>query len=143
MAAFSRRRILGGSAAVALAALPFVAAAASGPDAELIRLCAEFDALERQYVSYFRGGANYIEDDYDRSDVTDPISDEQKILLNRICLLPTRTPEGFRARLRMMTLWAPEWTEELPETAADEGGFWDERMRAAFFRDMLAATAAA
>ena len=63
-------------------------------DEELIRLCAEFDALERRIISFHTGGSAYIGDDDARQRAIDPIQGEQLPLLDRIIELRAITAEG-------------------------------------------------
>lgn len=79
----------GGSAGVVLA---------TKPDAELIRLCAEIDALEDLLTVCGRhegkpGGPE--EDEYD--DLVATVWEQQKVLTDRICALPCTTPAGLCA----------------------------------------------
>jgi hypothetical protein len=62
MAPLSRRKTLLGAAlgaigSSAVAKTASAAGAGAHPDAELIRLCAEFDALEHHINSHYAGGA--------------------------------------------------------------------------------------
>ncbi|MCW8309304.1 hypothetical protein AruPA_19955 [Acidiphilium sp. PA] len=102
----NRRRTLASLAAGTAAALVApIAAQASNPDAELIALCARFDANERHYLSFHTGGENHIPDDDARDTVTDPIQDEQRALAREITSHRITTLAGFAAVAQSLGLW--------------------------------------
>ena len=130
----ARRRLLATAAGLAAALAPAAAlAAASSPDAELIRLCGEFDALQRRILALYPEGATPIEDDNERAEAIAPLSDAQDELLDRICALRATTPAGIKARAKTLVLFVPDKAE----CADDEGGYVDERMIAALLRDLV------
>lgn len=102
----------------------------AGPnsDAELIRLCEAFDALERQYDATFRTM------DEDAGDVArDRIVEQQEPLLNRMTALRAKSREGLRARLESLLLW----DKELGFGDAEcEGECFNTRLLAALLRDL-------
>lgn len=104
----------------------------ASPDAALLRLCAEFDALERQYQALFVG-ANAEGDDAEerRKPAEDAIAALQGPLLDRICALRATTPEGWRARAGTLALYAPHIARH------DPGDHVDSRMVGALLRDLL------
>jgi len=101
------------------------------PDAELIRLCAEADALEHSVRSLYTDGSSPIEDDAERDRAQAPLEAQQKPLFDRICCLRATTLEGHVARARTLRTWAPDFGD-------DEGGSYDSRLLGALLRDMLA-----
>jgi hypothetical protein len=86
-----------------------------GADAELIRLCPEFDGLERQVKSYFPGGANYIRDDNERDVFIDQLWEQQKRLLDPLIEARATTLDGFRARAATLALFAQDMAEPDPD----------------------------
>jgi hypothetical protein len=100
-------------------------------DGELIRLCAEFDALERRIISFHTGGSAYIVDDAARQRAIDPIQDEQLPLLDRIVELRAITAEGWKARAATLVLYTPHYVNVREP-------YVDQRMIGALLRDMVA-----
>lgn len=137
-----RRAALGLFGAALLAAAPVRAAASPGafaplpvapsPDAELIRLCDAFNALEAKVKAAYYG-PDWIEDDRERDDFLDPIRDAQEELLRQIVLIRATTVQGIVARAVMYTTW----DEEFPRRW-DEIGGWDDGMVYALVRDAAA-----
>ncbi|MDQ2801892.1 MAG: hypothetical protein M3Y41_04080 [Pseudomonadota bacterium] len=84
-----------GTAAL-LAGGAIVPALAAQPDAELVALCARFDALERQINALF-GRPAAIEDE-DVHDAIEPIWKAQLKLTEMICSLRATSLAGHRAR---------------------------------------------
>ncbi len=116
----SRRMMLKASIALSLAT-PVVAAPTAG-DAEVIRLCAAFDVLERQYQAEFRD----VEagEEWDRADAAaDLIREQQEPILDAICACRPSTPEGFRALANSLVLQEGELLKQDP----GEGG-WNDRL---------------
>ncbi len=126
----SRRMMLKASIAVSLA-IPAAAATPAG-DAELIRLCAEFDALERRLQAF------------DTSNLADPqveeeweafctmISAQQRPLLDRLCTLPCSTTAGVYALGRTLALYLDKMDmEDTP------GGYVDSRLTGALLRGIV------
>ena len=130
--AASRRSLFAGVPAALLAgavAAPTLLAAAH-PDAELIRLCAEFDALEIQHEAFFEGPTR-IDDDEDRDVALEPIETAQKALLDRICHLPICTLDGARALASTYLLYIAKQADQLPTQ------YWDQRFERAIVRGLV------
>ena len=114
---------------------PAVAAsAAPDTDAELIRLCAEFDALERQIRSYYAGGANYIQDEDERDARIEPLCEQQERLLPSLVEARAATLDGLRARATTLAIYMPEMAD--PNVNDDTAG----KMVAAILRDLTGGT---
>ncbi len=131
-AATSRRSLFAGVPAVLLAgavAAPALAAAAH-PDAELIRLCAEFDALEIQHETLFEGSTR-IDDDEERGVALEPIETAQKALLDRICHLPICTLDGARALASTYFLYIGKQGDQPPTP------YWDQRFERAIVHGLV------
>jgi len=105
-----------------------IAHAADNPDAELIALCGQFDALERQVHALYDGPTR-IKDEDELDALVAAITDQQKPLLARLCEMRATTEAGFRARAATANLW---WADR-PEP--DEA-YWNERMIMALLRDL-------
>ena len=130
----ARRRLLATAAGLAAALAPAAAlAAASSPDAELIRLCGEFERAATPHHGPYSEGATPIEDDNERAEAIAPLSDAQDELLDRICTLRATTLAGIKARAKTLVLFVPDKAE----CADEEGGYVDERMIAALLRDLV------
>ncbi|MCW8308402.1 hypothetical protein AruPA_15290 [Acidiphilium sp. PA] len=121
--------VAGTAAALAVSVSTSQAAAA---DAELIALCARFDANERHYLSFYPGGENHIPDDDARDAVTDPIQDEQHALATEITSHRITTLAGFAAVARSLGLWDSQIGE--PE----QHGCINEQLVAMLVRDARA-----
>ncbi len=143
----SRRHLIGGSILAALSGAAFAGAvvlpnpgeafpAATGPDAELIRLCAECDALQaridKQYTTPWEhlspSEAHAREVAIDAA--IEPLTDAQDLLLERICAMRATTPQGHAARARTLIAWDkdPCWTD-------DE--CWNNQLIGAIVRDLV------
>jgi hypothetical protein len=109
-----------------------IAAKAGNPDAELIALCARFDANERRYLSFYSGGENHIPDDDARDTVTDPIQDQQRDLAEQITAHRITTLAGFAAVARSLGLWDSQIGEP------DEHGCINDQLVAMLVRDARA-----
>ena len=106
-----RRALLTGSAAavaaMATGAVALAGAAPAGSDAELIALCADFDALERRIDALFEGVSAL---DFDAADAAACVIEvDQRRVLDRICALTPVTDNGCRALARSLTLLAPDY----------------------------------
>lgn len=105
-----RRAALRGALAATLAGLatPALAATISNPDAELIRLCGQIEALEERYVAILR--AQVTEEDEKRDDpALEAIGDEKHRLFE---LLPEPTTmEGAKALARAAVATAPHYRD--------------------------------
>ena len=109
----ARRAFLaGGVAATASAAVMASVESATGApsvssDAELIGLCAEFDALERRIDALFEGVSAL---EFDAADAAASVIEvDQRRVLDRICALTPATDEGCRAVARSLALLAPDY----------------------------------
>ncbi len=71
-----------------------VQAAAPGPDAELIALCAQLDALEHEFLATdFGAMPNTPEGDHAEAE-QERIADAQAPIVDAICARPPQTPAG-------------------------------------------------
>ncbi|GBQ80631.1 hypothetical protein [Komagataeibacter xylinus] len=122
-------RIAGVSALTTIGVTHASLARGQAEDAELISLCRKFDALEDEFLSYFSGGVNHIEDDEERDLYIEPLHWRQATLLDRICELKATTVTGLVTRLRVLA--------RLNKDASGISGpvYWDERMLHAVLRD--------
>ncbi len=155
----TRRRLVGGSLLAAACGAAFAGAVAlpdrgetfpakgiremripsqAGPDAELVRLCAECDALQQQIDDLFDEGsdlrphAEQLALEHDRDQLVEPLCRQQDPLLERICELRATTPQGHSARARTLLGWDkdPCWTH-------DE--CWNSQLIGAIVRDLVGA----
>jgi hypothetical protein len=123
----TRRR--GAFGLLAAGAFGRAAPAVANPDAEIIRLCAAFSALEVRVKAAFYG-PDAIRNDDDRDAVLDPIREEQEDLLLRITALRATTLRGIVARAAMYVFWDEGFPEDWEGT-----GTWDQMMLLALVRD--------
>ena len=138
-----RRAALGLFGAALLAAAPVRAAANPGafaplpvapsPDAELIRLCDAFNALEAKIQAAYSDGPEGIEDDNARDDFLEPIRAAQDDLLCQIEAIRATTMQGVMARAAMFAGWADDILADWAESHS-----YDERMLLALVRDAAA-----
>jgi len=129
----NRRKTLASLAAGTAAALAApIVANAGNTDAELIALCARFDANERRYLSFYSGGANEITDDDERDAVAGPIQDQQRDLAEQITAHRITTLAGFVAVARSLGLWDSQIGEP------DEHSCVNEQLIAMLVRDARA-----
>jgi len=145
MGAFTRRALFASGAGLALvgsaAAVPPLAKGIGNgdtlcPDAELIRLCAECDALQGQVDAIWAdrmthlSNAEQIALEHARDAAQQPFLDAQDPLLHRICDLRATTPEGRAARARTLLAWDkdPCWTHD---------GCWNSQLIGAIVRDLV------
>jgi hypothetical protein len=136
----SRRSALRGFGLTAIAAglaVPVRSHAATAPDtddadAELIRLCAEFDGLEhaRQTIAV-RIEADAALANGEDGDREIALYAQQEQIAALLFATPAHTLEGIQAKARSWVLWAPEVLE-------GEGGLWDDKWRTMIIRDLLA-----
>jgi hypothetical protein len=109
--------------------LPLAGAAVAqqpSPDAELIRLCGEFNTLERQRIALFDvPGLS----DRERDGLQEPFSAGQRTLLDQIYEMEATTLAGILARLEMIHLYNPQ-------LLVDPQG-WDDEMLNALLHDAL------
>ena len=142
------RRQLGGSILAAACGAAFASAvvlpdpgeafpAPASPDAELIRLCAECDALQGQVDAIWADRkthlphAEQIAIEHVREAAQQPLLDQMDPLLDRICELRATTPQGHVARARTLLAWDkdPCWTHD---------GCWNSQLIGAIVRDLVA-----
>ena len=139
----ARRGLLAGLAgigAVTLAGASLAGAApaqaASGDDAELLATIAAFDALEREIKATYDGCGDTIEAEVAADLVRMPLKARQAPLLSRICALRAVTVQGWQARARSLMLW--DGDQDIFAVSEDDlNGYWDDRMLAALFRDLV------
>lgn len=127
---FNRRAALMGSVTAMLAA-PVIegAVAASNPDAGLLRLIGEFNALEHEANSHY-GQDLTNEQEQERDElIIEPIREKQEPLEEAIIALPAVSVAGLLARIEMLAIWNPNY-------GLDDGG--SEGMIAAIIRDAAA-----
>jgi hypothetical protein len=117
------------------AALALPAATPPNADAELLRLCADFDRLERAWWDLHDGGADPIEDDDERQIAMAPLKAEQDPIAALIWATPAQTVEGIRAKARSWLLFSPEILVEVSS--------WDDRFTVSIIRDLLEGRATA
>jgi len=107
------------------------------PDAELIRLCVECDALQAKVDTLWQGdptrGMSLAESrtfETARDLEQQPFSDAQDPLLERICELRATTPQGQAARAKTLLAWDknPCWTDD---------GCWNSQLLGAIVRDLV------
>jgi hypothetical protein len=106
------------------------------PDAELIRLCAECDALQGRIDAMYAVRddgltlAQAREMERARDIAQEPFLDAQDPLLHHICDLRATTPEGRAARARTLIAWDkdPCWTHD---------GCWNSQLIGAIVRDLV------
>jgi len=106
-----RRALLTGSVAAVAAMATGVAVSAgavpANPDAELVALCADFDALERRIDALFEGVSAL---DFDAADAAACVIEvDQRRVLDRICTLTPTTDEGCRAVARSLALLSSDY----------------------------------
>jgi hypothetical protein len=114
--------------------LPVAPPAAASPDAELIGLCAECDALQARIDGLYAPRADYlsraqeIAQEKARDIAMQPFADAQDPILERICDLRATTPQGHAARARTLLAWDkdPIWTDD---------GCWNSQLIGAIVRD--------
>ena len=125
-----RRAMLAGIAAMpVLAMMAAPAEACAHPDAALLEVCRQYDALTDKIRAFYEG-PNRIEDDRQRMAAIDPYATRQEELLEDLTYLRATTLEGLQARARTLAKWCPdiwtEWTEGM-----------DDMMVLAIVRDLL------
>jgi hypothetical protein len=105
-------------------------------DAELIRLCAQFDELTRESDIAFNAAYEVSEDAIAGDE---PFRSKQRELLKRIIPLRAQTQAGFEARAHMMMLWFGTFESEILEeyTNPEDHGHWHHIMLAMFIRDAI------
>ncbi len=145
----SSRRQIGASTLAALCGAAFAGAVVlpdpgeafpppASPDAELIRFCAECDALQGQVDALWAdrmthlSNAEQIAIEHVRDAKQQPFLEQMDPLLERICEMRATTPQGHAARARTLLQWDknPIWTH-------DE--CWNSQLIGAIVRDLVGA----
>ena len=126
----TRRTLL--SAAVLGLAPATVAAPQANPDAEVIRLCAEFDALERRHQATC-GTAQTMEEEERAEPVLEAIREQQEPLLQRICSMSPTTTAGAASVAASLLLWDGQLSIEEDDPDADTG----KRLLVALLRGLV------
>ena len=108
-----------------------VAAQTAQPDAELIALWVDLDALERRIDALFTHGSGL---DFEAADVAACVIEvDQRLLLDRICALTPTTDEGCCAVARSLALLAPDYGDPAVYLTAT----MDERLATTLARGMM------
>ena len=116
--------------AAALSAGP-LSAGRTMPDADLLKTCAAFDALEREYLATGFGHEIGSLAEAVAETEQERISEAQRVLVARMCDLQAVTREGMAARAHSLALWDAELMKDGP-------GDIGECLTAAIVRDLLA-----
>ncbi len=98
-------------------------AAPPDPDAELLAVCAEFDAMEHRRNAMF-------DDDTLTDEANAAIREEQAPLVDRLCEMQAITIEGMRARARSLVLYDDAVMER-------HSVYTNDRIVAAVLRDLI------
>jgi len=111
--------------------------AGTSPDAELIALCAEFEALTLEASHVWDGCEGPGDGTQDAAEQA--LSKRQRALLPRMVALRATTPEGFYARARAMMHdgFGHTWDDLLRDHADVNARNWTGIMLAAFMRDAM------
>lgn len=106
---FTRRGVIRASTVGVLGAVSTQSGSANtaNPDAELISVCAEFDALYQKTIDIHEG-PNAIADDDLAAAAVAPLDQRMDTLLDRMETLQATTPRGIQARARSLALNASE-----------------------------------
>ena len=138
----SRRSVITGIAAgIAGAAVLAGPARAASPDAELLSVLAQFDSLERDCNASF-GPGDHTNAEWDRREreIRAPLREKQQPLIERICELRAKTPEGIRARALTAIGEDLELRRAVLNTGSDENyQFVNDRFILAMVRDIVGA----
>lgn len=129
-----RRALLTGNAAAVAAMATGVAVSAgavpANPDAELIALCAEFDALEWRIDALFEGVSALA---FEAADAAACVVEvDQRRLLDRICVVVPATDAGCLAVARSLALLSPDYAD-VPSPQPT----MDERLASVLLRGMI------
>ncbi len=119
-----RRTLLTGSAAaLALAAgtAETVSGPLAGPDAQLIGLCADLDAMERRISALFNHDPSGLTDQkLEAADASAHLIDvDQRGVLDRICALTPSTLNGYMALGGLLALLHPGLVDVSPDAAME------------------------
>jgi hypothetical protein len=136
----SRRAVFDAGAALLAGITALAGAANAGPaadaaDAELIRLCKEFDVLELQFIA-LHDGTDRIEDDEERGAFIDPILEAQESLLDQLCALRATTLQGLTPHFRTLMLE----DQDLSAEQLLESPFMNQRLMGCLLRDLASVT---
>jgi len=132
----SRRRLLAAAPAALALSGAAAAPAAHNPDAELVALCADFDALERRIDALFEGVSAL---EFEAADAAACVIEvDQRQVLDRICALTPVTYEGCKAVARSLALLSPDYG--LPNVYV--AACMDERLANTLARGMMERAAA-
>jgi hypothetical protein len=124
------------SAALMVSVVGMAGASSVSADAELIALCADFDALERKIDALFEGVSAL---EFDAADAAACVIEvDQRRVLDRICALTPSTDEGCKAVARALALLAPDYG--LPSVYVT--ATMDERLANLLARGMMGRAAA-
>ena len=143
--ASTRRHLVGGSILAALfgaafagaVVLPDLRETTENPDGELIRLCAECDALQAKIDALWANDPTHRmtlaeSQAYEkaREIAQEPFYDAQDPLLHRICEMRATTPQGQAARVQTLLTWDkdPIWTHDY---------CWNSQLIGAIVRDLV------
>lgn len=103
----------------------------SHPDAELLSLCAQHDAIQRRIDDAYPHPATLeLERIWDA--YREPLEDEQEELIQRMIEARAVTVDGFRARATSLLLWDPDSIKLRARAASGVG----DNMLAALLRDL-------
>lgn len=140
----SRRRSLFAAAGAVIIGSGITAGAAASvvdyaetPDAELIRLCAAFDVLERRR-QHAANSARTNEQEKVADRVWEEVCREQAPMLTRMCSLPCTTLAGLGALAASLVLWD---SGEMSVQEDDVQGLTIDRLTTAVLRAALAGRA--
>ena len=104
------------------------------PDAKLLALLAEFDALERGIRDAYPKNCTHAEEEQaDR--LAEPMRERQHALLDPICQTKAKTIEGIFARRRSLSLWDGGGWISAPDSSSQ---YHDKRLISALVRDLSA-----
>ena len=130
----SRRRLLAAAPFLALPGAALAASAGSDPDAVLLGLCAEFEALEHKFIASLAKNNK----EQDRADaICDAIYHEQAPIVTAITACCPTTLAGFTALANIVVLLNPELIKISPTQ-----GCTDERLLQVMLRGMMGRAAA-
>ena len=132
----NRRQLLAtvAPAALAVSGVAVAAPAAINPDAGLLALCAEYEALERRIVAANKGATLDTEDSIYEA-MTGP-RERQDAIVDAILATPPTTPAGFVAVVKLLVIWHPRLLEHDRELDTTE------RLHLALYRGIMGRAAA-
>ncbi len=105
-------------------------AAKIDPDAALVALCREFDALEQQIATIRATPGAAAEDEARQDAMAEPLTAQQENLLGPLCVARAVGLDGLKARANTIVRYAPDLAKD------DPGGYIDGRLIAALLRDL-------